>query len=81
MIRYIILSFIFYWLFRFIFNYVLPIFRTMRQVKEQVRGFQDRTGTRESSYPNNPYGNTSARRPQQESKPKAGEYIDFEEIK
>jgi hypothetical protein len=69
---------VFYVLYRFIFNFVVPIARTTRQVRQQFRNMQEGAG---QSY------NEESRRneaPTPERKPntdKVGEYIDFEEVK
>jgi len=69
---------VFYVLYRFIFNFVVPVARTTRQVRQQFRSMQEGAG---QSY------NEESRRneaPPPERKPntdKVGEYIDFEEVK
>ena len=73
MLRYIIWTFIFYWLFRFIFNFLVPVFRATSQMKQKVREFQSAQSNHASSTP--PPG------PQPQQKPAKGDYIDFEEVK
>ena len=83
MLRYIIWAFIFYWLFRFIFNFLVPVFRATRQVKQQVRNFQDKAQGQGTFQGNgSQFSNTAkASNSPHEEKPRKGDYIDFEEIK
>lgn len=83
MFRYIIWTFILYWLFRFIFNFLLPLFRVTRQMKDQVRDFQSAAsnqGYQSQERPGQQTSNASAR-PQQREGSRPGDYIEFEEIK
>ena len=78
----------FYLLYRFVFNFLLPIVRTTRQVREQFRNMQgDMNNMRGSSNQGQQQSRTQA--PQQ---PRPGErhssphgrpedYIEFEEVK
>jgi hypothetical protein len=76
---------VFYVLYRFIFNFVVPIARTTRQVRQQFRNMQEQqTG---QGYQGGPQANADAntqptgeggRKPNTD---KVGEYIDFEEVK
>ncbi len=87
MFTYIIWAIVIYCLVRFIFNFLIPVIRAARQMKSQVKDFQDRMNSQE--YPGNVHGQTfqgTASRPQDQSKrqspkTKAGDYIDFEEVK
>jgi len=86
------LAIVLYVLYRFVFNFVVPIARTTRQVKQQFRNmqemhnqqdpFQDTYGN-QGPYDGQSYGSsTSAAQPKKPaSNDKGGEYIDFEEIK
>ncbi|RFM35483.1 DUF4834 family protein [Chitinophaga silvisoli] len=80
----IIIAFIIgYILYKFVFNLVLPMYQTAKQVRRQMGDIQDRMRQQyeqEQQYyqqqqPNN-FGS-------QQTKPKAdkGDYLDFEEIK
>jgi len=86
---------VFYILYRFIFNFVVPIARTTRQVRQQFRNMQEMHqqgqegygqgyGRGQSGYGQGQpgYGSQASTRQQKPaSNSKAGEYIDFEEIK
>jgi hypothetical protein len=88
------LAIVVYLLYRFVFNFLLPVFRATRQVREQFRNMQgpanDVGGSSQrpfSADPSRPGQVDSAGgRPGQaankrSSKPPAEDYIDFEEIK
>ena len=82
MVKYIIWAIVIYCLVRFIFNFLIPILRAAKQMKGQMKDFQERMGSQqfqsnvqEQQTPRQ----SQATRPAPE--PKAGDYIDFEEIK
>jgi hypothetical protein len=66
------LAIVFYLLYRFVFNFVVPVARTTRHVRQQFRNMQEQQGDQQAR-PSEP------RRPAQKSS--VGEYIDFEEVK
>jgi hypothetical protein len=72
------LAIAFYLLYRFVFNFIVPVARTTRHVRQQFRNMQDmQDPPRQQQAQSGPP--PSQQRPT--SKPQAGEYIDFEEIK
>lgn len=73
MFKYLFWAIAIYFLVRFIFNFVIPVYRATRQMKGQVREFQERM---QGQTPPPDFE-------QQQAKPKVkeGDYIDFEEIK
>lgn len=67
-----------YILYRFVFNFLIPVFVTARQFKRQVREFQSRmhTDPQESTY------HTNHQQPNNRTSPiDKGDYIEFEELK
>ncbi len=80
MLKFIFWSIVIYALIRFIFNFVIPLVRTAGQMKKQVREFQEKMNT-ENQFSGT--GQSSANIPPKRPapKPKAEDYIDFEEIK
>ncbi len=74
-----------YLLFRFITGFVIPVFRTTRNVREQFSQMNQNQGRQQppngpaSAAPGNPAAGTSSQRHPDASK--VGEYIDFEEVK
>jgi hypothetical protein len=84
------LAIVVYLLYRFIVNFLVPVMRTTRQVREQFRNMQDQanggrgaTGNDASRGGSGPGASTSARASEKRTsaKPPAEDYIDFEEIK
>jgi hypothetical protein len=90
------LAIVLYVLYRFVFNFVVPIARTTRQVRQQFRNMQEMHNQQDpfqNKYGNqDPYGrqsygpsasgpSSSAQSQKPASNNKGGEYIDFEEIK
>jgi hypothetical protein len=69
------LAIVFYLLYRFVFNFLVPIARTTRHVRQQFRNMQEHATQQQQprSQPAEP------QRPAQ--KPPVGDYIDFEEVK
>jgi len=75
-----------YLLYRFFVNFLIPVARTTRQVREQFRNMQNPGGPFQRSYTN-----ANSSRPEEQPQPKKteprassntmGEYIDFEEVK
>ena len=77
MFKLLVELFLFYLLYRFIFELVIPIFRTTREVKKKMNEFQQNLNR---TAENNRTSNESAAKPTA-SKPPKEDYIDFEEIK
>jgi len=81
MLRVILWILLAYFLYRFVFGFLLPIFKVGRQMKRQVRDFQSQMNEAQQNYQHNHQQQAA---PQQQAKPsnqKSGDYIDFEEIK
>jgi len=70
MVRYLLLTLLFIWLFRIVLRYVIPILKITSGVRRQMRHMQQGPGQAQSVPPQS--------RPQQSRK---GDYIDYEEIK
>lgn len=69
---YILLAYI---LYRFVVGFVIPVYRTTRQVKKEFREMQERM--------NGQMKHQEQPAPEQYTEPKkpVGDYIDFEEVK
>lgn len=88
------LGIVLYLLYRFVFNFCLPIVRTTRQVRQQFRNVQETMRNQQGQQQGSPQGNPF-QQSQQPGHPNSntfgksppsntdglGEYIDFEEIK
>lgn len=79
MFKYIFWAIAIYVLVRFIFNFVIPVYRATRQMKGQMRDFQERMQQGQQA-PHDFQQNNTAQN-QAKSSVKEGDYIDFEEIK
>lgn len=79
MFKYLFWAIAIYFLVRFIVNFIIPVYRATRQMKDQVRGFQERM--QEQQAPQDNFRQNSAAQKQSTSPIKEGDYIDFEEIK
>ncbi|HRP57859.1 hypothetical protein [Agriterribacter sp.] len=75
--RYIFYILLGYVLYRFITGFLIPVFRTGKQIKKQFNEMQQRMQDQMQQQP------SSAPPPQQQSAKRSpvGEYIDFEEVK
>ena len=78
-VLYILLAF---FLYKFVFDLLVPIVKMTWRVRRQVKEFQRQHQQQQDPLQNN----ASANRPSEAgngaaAKPKAGEYIDFEEVK
>jgi hypothetical protein len=75
-LRFLFYAFLIYMLYKLVFNFIIPIYRTTKQVKKGFREMNERMRQAEGFPPQS----TPAQKPKPgETKP--GEYIDFEEVK
>jgi len=79
MIRYLFFAFLIYLAYRLVFHFIIPIYKTTRQVKKQ---FREMHGRMEDYMSKQQQANQQTSPPQPENKKtQAGDYIDFEELK
>ena len=71
-VKYILFAILVYVLYQFIFNLVIPVYQTTRKIKKGFREMNSRMDQQHSAQ-------SSPRHTG--SKAKAGDYIDFEEVK
>ncbi|PUZ26651.1 hypothetical protein GA0116948_102185 [Chitinophaga costaii] len=83
-LREIFVIFVGYLLYKFVFNFLLPVVRTTRQVRRQMHDMQQHMQEQfrqqqqpQQSMHNNMNQGTSS----QPKRPIEGDYIDFEEVK
>ncbi len=67
------LAIVLYLLYRFVFNFLVPVVRTTKHVRQQFRNMQEGAMPGQQPQPE--------RKEQHAAKPPMGDYIDFEEIK
>ena len=78
-LRYIIWAIVLYGLFRLIFNVIIPVARVSRQMKGKMREFQDAMHQQQQQH--HQEFNTHEEVKQPAGTKRAGDYIDFEEVK
>ena len=76
-----IFSFLFYFflaylLYRLIFNFIIPIYRTTRKVRKGFRNMQEKMNQQQA--PNTGHNTPEEKKPNLDN---IGEYIDFEDVK
>jgi hypothetical protein len=79
MFRALVYVFLIYLGYQFIFNFLIPIFKTTQQVKKDVRAMHDRMN--EFSKTQQRSSSPQSKSPNKSSKEPAGDYIDFEDVK
>jgi hypothetical protein len=75
MFKYLFWAIGLYILIRFIFNFVIPVYRATRQMKGQMRDFQSRMQQGQEGFEQQQTAEKN------NSGVKQGDYIDFEEVK
>jgi len=76
--RYLLYAFLIYLAYRLVFHFIIPIYKTTRQVKNQFREMHSRMQDDMSQPPPHQQPATTA---SENKKHQAGDYIDFEELK
>jgi len=79
MLRALLYFFLIYLGYQFIFNFLIPIFKTTQQVKKGVREMNDRMNEFAKTQKNS--SSPQPKSPDKSSKEPGGDYLDFEEIK
>lgn len=74
-LRVIIWVLLAYFAYKFIFDFLMPVLKVSRRMRQQMNEFQQRAQQPPVEQDTNANKNTST------AKTKAGEYIDFEEVK
>ena len=77
MISLLFYGFLIYLLYRLVFHFIIPIYRTTRQVKRSFRDMHEQMRQHTDAQTTAPKENVNKK----PSGAKAGDYIDFEEIK
>ncbi|MEP7278273.1 MAG: hypothetical protein ABI813_06510 [Bacteroidota bacterium] len=80
-IRFILFALLAYIIYKLVFVLILPIIRATHKIRRQFSDMQQHMQDQASNHPQN--GHTSQPPPVQEQKKaaRAGDYIDFEEVK
>jgi hypothetical protein len=77
MFRFIFYAFLFYMLYKLVFDFIIPVYRTTRQVKKGFREMNERMRQQSGGVQQQ---NTSIPKSKAE-KTTPGDYIEFEEVK
>jgi Sec-independent protein translocase protein TatA len=78
MLRYLFYAFLIYLTYRLIFHFIIPIYKTTKQVKKQFREMHSRM---EDNINQQQANQQTVPPTQEDKKAQAGDYIDFEEVK
>lgn len=75
MLAFLFYVFLAYLLYKLVFSFILPLYRTTRRIR---KGFREMHERMHQQHTDNTRQNTATRK--DTNKPKVGEYIDFEEV-
>jgi len=78
MLRYLFFAFLIYLAYRLVFHFIIPVYKTTRQVKKQFREMHSRMEDHVNQQ--QPFQQPATPAPENK-KQQAGDYIDFEELK
>ena len=78
MFRALLYFFLIYLAYRFIFNFLVPVYKTTQQVKKGFRDMHDRMNSQQQQNSSSSHQTQSSESSEKKS---VGDYIDFEEIK
>jgi hypothetical protein len=78
MIRFLLYALLAWFLFNLIFRFIIPVYRTTRQVKKKFREMQDHIQQQQADQ--EAFNQQQASK-QSSTAPRSEDYIDFEEIK
>jgi Sec-independent protein translocase protein TatA len=76
MLKIIIELFVFYFIYKLIFEFIIPVYKATKQMKRKMNEFQDQMNQNNQFETHQPNKTT-----QQETKQDSSEYIEYEEIK
>ncbi|HEX3168416.1 MAG TPA: hypothetical protein VFD24_06305 [Chitinophagaceae bacterium] len=76
--RYLLYAFLIYLAYRMVFHFIIPIYKTTRQVKKQFREMHSRMEDQMNQQQANEQTSTLHT---ENKKEQVGDYIDFEELK
>jgi hypothetical protein len=81
MLRVILWILLAWFIYKFVFDFLIPLVRVGVKVRRQVKDFQQQFNNAPQQTTNNTNQSSPAADNAASQSPKAGEYIDFEEIK
>ena len=81
MIRYILIGLGIYILYKLIFDFIIPVYRTTRDVRKQFKDINQQMQEKMNQFNQANQQQPSAQKQEQQKKPSDKDYIDFEEVK
>jgi len=84
MLRYLLYAFLIYLAYRLVFHFIIPVYKTTKQVKKQFREMHSRMEdqmNQQSSYAKASEDKQPINTNASAKKEQAGDYLDFEELK
>ena len=79
LLKVLLLGFFLYILYRFVFEFLLPVYKTTQKIKKGFRDMQEQANQNMNNQQQET-NTTAANSPSNDKEP-LGEYIDFEEVK
>ena len=84
-LRFLFYAFLIYLLYRLVFGFIIPVYKTTRQMKRQFREMnsrmEDYMNQQQSAYSTNSSEKQTSGAETSSNKEQVGDYIDFEEVK
>lgn len=74
---FLFLLFVIYLTYRLVFDFIIPVYRTTKKIRRGFKEMQERM----SQHTQEPFQQQQAATQSQNNNGRAGEYIDFEEVK
>ena len=71
--------FVIYILYKFVFEFIIPVYKTTRHVKQKMDDMHQQMQQNQNSPPGNQFAKTSSS--EAPKRPSSDDYIDYEEIK
>jgi hypothetical protein len=78
MIRYMLYALLAWFLYKLVFGFIIPVYKTTRQMKKKFREMHEQAQQEQMKQQG---FHTQPGAPQPSSKSPSGDYIDFEEVK
>ena len=83
-LRFLLYAFLIYLLYRLIFHFIIPVYKTTKQVKKQFRDMHSRMEeqmNQQASFTGDSKDKQADDLKKSTTKERGGDYIDFEELK
>jgi len=83
MFKTLFLIFVFYMLYKLIFEFIIPVYNASRRMRDQVGRMQQKMQEEQQrqQFERNGYADSNAGKSSSQAKPAEKDYIDYEEVK